>query len=124
MNPRWLALAGILAVAMPHTARTQQVAPAAGPVSIVTVGGTSVVAVTGPVRGCYITNPSTATDQGIAGAESAYVDPTKAATLVGNGSNAGLDLGQSWSCPPMMAPGSSVWVNAATSGHKFVVVVW
>jgi hypothetical protein len=83
-----------------------------------------VIAVTGPVRGCYIQNPPTATDQGIAGAENGYVDPTKAATTTGNGSNGALSPGQPWSCPANLQAGSNVWINAATSGHKFTVVVW
>lgn len=123
MKHRW-PLALLLACAMPYAACAQQVAPAQGNLSTVVTGGTAVIAVTGPVRGCYIVDPATATDQGIAAAENGYVDPTKAATLVGNGSNVALVAGQSWTCPTSMAPGSSVWINAATSGHKFVVVVW
>jgi hypothetical protein len=116
----------ILLAALSCPAYSQQVSPAGVPSTSYTIaaGGTSVIAVTGPVRGCYIQNPPTAADQGIATAENGYVDPTKAATTTGNATNAALQPGQPWTCPQNIQAGSNVYINAATSGHKFVVVVW
>ena len=96
----------------------------AGPVGVVTTGGTAVNAVVGPVNGCYIANPSTAADQGISVAETLYVDPVNAATTSGSTTNFGITLGQPWNCPGAIPAGKSVSVSAATSGHKFTVVVW
>jgi len=125
MHQRLLAAALCVCVAaIAPGALAQQASPGAGSASTVVTGGTAIVAVGGPVRGCYITNPASATDQGIGAAESLYVDPAKAATLTGNGSNTALVPGQSWSCPASMASGSNVSVNATTSGHKLTVVVW
>jgi hypothetical protein len=122
--PRLAALLAVLSSCTPAWA--QQVQPSGVPSTSYTIatGGTSVIAVTGPVRGCYIQNPPTAADQGIATAENGYVDPTKAATTAGNGSNGALTPGQPWNCPTNLQAGSNVWINAATSGHKFTVVVW
>jgi len=96
----------------------------AGSVALVTTGGTAVNAVVGPVNGCYIANPSTATDQGISTAETLYVDPVSTATTAGSITNFGLTSGRAWTCPSAIPSGRSVSVNAATNSHKFTVVVW
>lgn len=87
-----------------------------------TTGGTAVTVVpTGP-NGGFITNPLSATDQGIATAEVLYVNPVSGATLNGNGTTFALQPGQTW----LIIPGQSTVtsVNAATSGHKFSAVYY
>jgi hypothetical protein len=98
------------------------VTPAAGTASAIVTGGTALVAVTGPVRGCYITNPTSLTDQGIAGAENLYVNPVATATTTGNGTTLTLVPGQSFFCIPGQT--TNVSVVAATTGHAFTVVKW
>jgi hypothetical protein len=74
------------------------------------------------VRGCYITNPTSLTDQAIAGAENLYVNPVTTATTTGNGTTLTLVPGQSFFCIPGQT--TSVSAVAATTGHAFTVVVW
>ena len=104
--------------------RTQQAnqTPAAATASTITTGGTAVTAVTGPVRGCYITNPTSATDENIGTAENLYVNPVTTATTTGNGTTLTLVPGQSFFCIPGQT--TSVSAVAATSSHKFTAVVW
>ena len=96
--------------------------PAAATASAIVTGGTAVTLVTGPVHGCYVTNPLTATDQNIASAEVAYVNPVTTATANGSGTNSALQPGQTFSCPPGMTTNLSA--IAATSSHAFNVVKW
>jgi len=96
--------------------------PTAGAASAIVTGGTAVTLVTGPVNGCYIVNPLTATDQNIATAEVAYINPVTTATTTGRGTTTTLQPGQSWSC--VAGQFTNVSANAATSGHAFVVVQW
>lgn len=101
------------------------VTPNEGSASVVTTGGTAVIAVAavvGGLNGGYITNPSTAADQGIATAQTLYVDVVNPAILGGYGSTAALSPGQSFTFPAGMT--TPVSVNAATSGHRFVSVWW
>jgi hypothetical protein len=96
--------------------------PAAGTASAITTGGSANNLITGPVNGCYITNPLLASDQNIATAEVAYVNGVTTATANGRGTNSALQPGQSWAC----VPGQSTNVSgiAATSGHALSVVKW
>ncbi len=96
--------------------------PAAGTASAIVTGGTALVAVTGPVRGCYITNPTSNTDQAIATAENLYVNPVGTATTTGNGTTLTLVPGQSFFCIPGQT--TNVSVVAATTAHAFTVVKW
>ena len=96
---------------------------AAGTAYVVTTGGTAVTMVTGPVNGGYIGNPLSASDQNIATAEVAYVNPVGTAALNGRGQNSAIQPGGYFTFPKVAA-GSSISVNAATSGHAFNVVVW
>ena len=98
------------------------VTPAASTASTITTGGTAVTAVTGPVRGCYITNPTSATDEGIGTAENLYVNPVTTATSVGNGTTLTLVPGQTFFCLPGQT--TNVSVVAATTAHKFTAVQW
>ena len=97
------------------------ITPGPGLVSQITTGGTAVTAVPANANGGYIVNPLLATDQGIVTAEVLYVNPVTTATTSANGTTIALQPGQSFS----LIPGSTlpVSVNAATTGHRFTVVV-
>lgn len=102
------------------------ITPAAGTTSTVVTGGTAVTLVTGPIKGGYITNPINLASQGIAAAENAYIDPVGSpgsTDTAGNGTTVILTPGQTYSLPAL-STGVLVKGNAATSGHKFTVVVW
>lgn len=115
------ALAALLA--SPALAQPSPNVPRAGAVTTVTTGGTAVNAIDAtPYTGCTITNPLTATDQGIGAAEPLLINPVSAATAAANVTTVSVPAGQSWSCPPSAA--GPVSVNAVTSGHKFTVVRW
>jgi hypothetical protein len=96
--------------------------PAAGTVSAIVTGGTAVTLITGPVNGCYVTNPLTASDQNIATAEVAQVNPVTTATAAGRGTNSTLQPGQTFTCPAGMTTNLSA--IAATTAHAFNVVKW
>lgn len=97
------------------------VTPVALLVSQVTTGNTPVQIAPGGVNGGFITNPSSADDQGIVSTEplyiSAVISTPGSALGSGNGTVFTLYPGQTWT----MIPGQTTqtWVNAATSGHKF-----
>lgn len=116
-----LGLLSLLLVAGAAVAQTP-LTPLAGTTKTIVTGGTAVTIVTGPVKGCYVTNPTSATDEGIGAAENAFVDPTKTATTLGNGTNVTLVPGQSYYCPPGMTTNLSA--NALTNSHALTVVVW
>ena len=86
----------------------------------VTVGGQSIVALYPPQNGGIIANPPTAEDQGIAIAEPLFVSLTGTATPYESASTFALYPGQSISV--VVGSVLPVWVNAATSGHKFSAV--
>ena len=100
--------------------------PQAGAVSEVFVGGTAVAAVIGPCNGGYVTNPTSATGQGLGSTENMYIDlvnPPGSTDATGNGTTVIVTPGQNFTVPAL-ATGAVVWVNATSSGHKFSVVVW
>lgn len=101
---------------------TTPVTPQAGAASVIPVGGTAVIAALAAPNGGFITNPASATDQGLANAETLYVDPVGAAGLEANGTTFALAPGQSWSLIPGQTTTTSV--NAASDGHKFSIVVY
>ena len=121
LNMRWYLVAVAIFMLAPASWAASMIA---GTTATIATGGAAVVAVTGPVNGCYIVNPATAGDQGIATAENAFVDPVTTSTTTGNGTNTTIEPGRSWSCPVAVPAGKSISVNAATSGHKVSVVVW
>ncbi|HUZ33911.1 MAG TPA: hypothetical protein VMV19_17655 [Xanthobacteraceae bacterium] len=84
--------------------------------SIITIGETSVIAVAAGPNGGVITNPLSATDQGLVTAENLYINPVTAAGTVGNGTTFALLPGQSWTIVPGQT--TPTYVNAPTSGHK------
>jgi hypothetical protein len=89
----------------------------------VVTGGAAVTVVTGPITGGWLTNPLSASEQGIATAESLYLSQSTTPGLVGNGAVANLYPGQNWTFGALDA-GVTVMINAATSGHKFAGEVW
>lgn len=103
-----------------------QVTPRAGSASAIVTGGTAITAVSGPINGGYVTNPSDAAAQGIGVAENAYIDMvgTPGATdAAANGTTSLLQPGQTFALPALAA-GVNVKLNAATAAHAFTVVVW
>jgi hypothetical protein len=101
---------------------TSPVTPVPGLASVITTGGTAVVAVGPAPNGGFIANPASATDQGLDAVETLYVNPVTAATEAANGTTFALAPGQSWELIPGQTTNTSV--NAASSGHKFSVVVY
>ena len=98
------------------------VTPVAGLISAVALGGTAAPAVPGGISGGFITNPSSASEQGLGAAEALYVDPVGAAGTSGHGTTFTLQPGQSWPLIPGQTTQTSV--NAISSGHRFSVVYW
>lgn len=96
------------------------VTPVAGLASQIVTGGTAVIAVGPAPNGGFITNPASATDQGLGGTETLYVDPVGTALTSGHGTTFALAPGQSWSIIPGQTTNTSV--NAATTGHRFSVI--
>lgn len=81
-----------------------------------------VIAAYGPMRGGYITNPLTATEQGIPAQENLYVDFVAAATLMTSRTTTPLPPGYTLPFPANFE--GEVSVNAATPGHRFSGVVY
>lgn len=99
------------------------VTPLPGINSVVTVGGTAVVALPAGLNGGLITNPISLGGEGIGAVESLFVDPTgAAATLNANGTTFELTPGQTWTAIPGQTTVTTV--NAVTNGHKFSAVYW
>lgn len=86
-----------------------------------TTGGTdqTIAAANASRKGLVIQNPCSLTTQGIAAAESVFVNINAAATVTGNGNFA--ELGPCQSVTLTITPGQvdqeAVHVNAATTGH-------
>lgn len=103
-----------------------KVIPVAGNAAVVTTGGTAVVAVLGPTVGGFITNPLTAASQGLGSAEELFLDMVTApgsTDSAANGTTSALQPGQTFTLPALSV-GIKVYVNAASSGHKFTVNKW
>ena len=103
------------------------VTPVAGLASVVTTGGTSVIAAGQNPNGGFIQNPSNAADQGLVTAEDLIVNPVGSAANpntsgVANGTNFRISPGGTWQLIPGQTTSTSV--NAASSGHKFSVTVY
>ncbi len=92
-----------------------------GAIASVPVGGQAVIAVYGGMQGAIIWNPAAAMDQGLAVAEVLYLDPTKPALTFASETCIAVFPGQFYFVPP--GDDTNVWVNAATSGHKFSCIV-
>ena len=93
---------------------------AVGSPALITTGGTAVSVTV--ANGCYVQNGYTATSQNIAAAESLFANPVTTAV---NGSssvgNSEIQPGSSFNCPPGT---TTLSLNAATSAHRYNVVVW
>ncbi|MGH7095605.1 MAG: hypothetical protein ACREFB_18995 [Stellaceae bacterium] len=100
--------------------------PRALDISVITTGGTAVIAVTGPIAGGWISNPPNLASQKIAAAENLYLDMTAApgdADAAGNGSTIIIASGDTFALPALL-PKVKVYINAATSGHTVSGEVW
>lgn len=95
---------------------------AAATATTIVTGGTAVTTITGPVNGCIINNPLTATGQGVATAESLFINFVGAATTTEGGNVFALQPGQPFTCPGGFT--GNISADAATSSHKFSAVVW
>lgn len=98
------------------------VTPVAGLTSVVAVGGTPVIAAGPNPNGGFITNPASATDQGLSAPEPLYIDPVGAAGLAGNGTTFALAPGATWELIAGQTTQTSV--NAVSNGHKFSVTTY
>ena len=101
------------------------ITPTPGLASQINVGGQAVM-IAGAVNGGILTNPAANTDQGVVTSEILYVDPVGvcggSALPQANGTVFALQPGQSWTFPPGQT--TPTYVNAASTGHKFTVVIW
>jgi|SRR5215469_4291334 len=97
--------------------------PVAGPASQ-TPGtpGTSIVAIDANQSGGYITNPFSATDQGLTTAEVLYVNQVTLASTNANGTTLALQPGQTYSIIPNTT--TPVNVSSMSANHKFTSVEW
>lgn len=94
--------------------------------STIALGGTAVVAVTGPIYGGFLTNPFSAAAQGLPTAENLYIDMVGApgsTDATANGTTVLLQPGQNFTFP-WLAVGVLVRINAASSGHRVSGEVW
>jgi hypothetical protein len=92
-----------------------------GAASQVTTGGKAVAAAFGPLLGGFVMNPLAAADQDVP-AEPLFLDLTGPAATSETATTIELAPGALFSFPADF--GGTVWVNAATSGHKFSIVVY
>jgi hypothetical protein len=100
---------------------TQSFVLSPGLSSVILAGGDSVKIATAnmSIAGGYVVNPLASIDQGIHIPEPLYVNVTGPAYLqTGQSTNVELMPGGTFIVPP----GSAVWVNAATSGHRFTAI--
>lgn len=93
-----------------------------GMTNVVALAGEAVQVIPPNINGGLVTNPLTATDQGITTPEPIYINPISAGPLVANNTTFALAPGSTWSVIPGQS--SSTWVNAASAGHKFSVIYW
>lgn len=106
--------------------KSEPVVPKVGNVTAVATGGTAVSAVLGPVVGGYIVNPANAAAQGLGSAENMYLDMVAApgsTDAQAIGTTVLLVPGQDFYLPTLPDV-VTVYVNAASNGHKFTCVVW
>jgi hypothetical protein len=96
---------------------TTPVAIYPGASSFVGIAGVAVAAAYGPVLGGLLTNPLAASDQGLSTAEPLFADLTAPASLSETATTVELSPGSSFTIPTNF--GGTLYVNAATSGHRF-----
>lgn len=92
----------------------------AGLASVIDTGGTAVFIANEDIAygGGLVTNPQNAIDQGIDNSESIFVSLISAPGLKTGVGVTAVAPGQTFIVPP----GSKVWVNAPTSGHRFTAI--
>jgi hypothetical protein len=114
------------AMTAPAMAQTSPVpvTPRACDTTTVSTGGTAVSAITGPVNGYIIVNPTSAANQGIETAEDLALNMVTSATTTENGTTIELVPGQSYTWTQQSPLTNPVSVNAATSGHEFACERW
>jgi hypothetical protein len=84
--------------------------------------GTAVIAIAINQGGGYISNPTTPADQGLATAESLYVNPVGNAVNAAGGTTTELRPGQTYFIIPYSV--TPVTVTAKTANHNFTAVQW
>lgn len=99
------------------------VTPQIGLVTQIAIGETAVLVFPPGIYGGYITNPLITADQGISPVENLYVNPVTVASLQGYLTTVAIPPGASWFVPIPKST-SGVWVNAATTGHRFTAIYW
>lgn len=100
--------------------------PEAGLAHVITTGGTAIIVAEGPNSGGYVINPNPAAAQGLGLPENAYINmtgPPGSTDAAASGTTSILFPGDRFDLPPL-DDGVSVYVNAASSGHKLTVVVY
>jgi hypothetical protein len=97
--------------------------PIQGP-NVVTSGtpGTAVIGIAVNQSGGYITNPTTAEDQGVSDAESLYVDPVTNANLFAGETTTELLPGETYYIIPNST--KPVTVSSQSPNHNFTAVQW
>src|SRR5882757_4069934 len=89
--------------------------------SVIASGGASQIVFYGPLQGGLIVNPSSAVDQGLSVPEVLYVSVVGPAEAFETITTIVLQPGQLFKVPPGTT--SNVYVNAASSGHRFSAVL-
>lgn len=100
--------------------------PEAGLADVIVNAGVAIIAATGPFNGGYVINPNPAAAQGLGLPENAYLDMTGApgsTDATGFGTCKILFPGDEFTLPAVET-GVNVWLNAASAGHRFTVVIY
>lgn len=89
----------------------------AAPIASVTAGGVAVIVVTGPIRGGYVQNPSSAES-------SLFVDFVNTPScVVPRCTTLEVRPGETIQLP-LLHEGVQVKANAVSSNHRFTAIVW
>lgn len=99
-----------------------EVQPQQGLATSITLGGQAVMVIPPGAYGGYIWNPYTETDQGVP-IEPLFINPISAPSLEAFGATVAIYQGQNFEVPVAKSV-TGIWVNAATTGHRFTVVYW
>jgi hypothetical protein len=109
----------------PNPVQAPGIQPTPGLASATLEPGEAIQVAAGGVAASYtggtIFNPLSAADQGLSAAEPLFVDLTGPAYASAKASTIALDPGASIELPAALTRGA--WVNAASGGHKFTVVL-
>lgn len=91
------------------------VTPQVGPNTVVTTGGSAVVAIPANPNGGLIQNPENS-------GEDLIVNPVGTASITPGGSNFSVKPGEFWTVIPGQTTPTSV--NAASNNHEFTAIYW